>query len=120
MVPTEGGSSPPSAAISRNRTRTCTPATDRRLPRAYYWKFFPRVLFVKSSRTAFERLYRIEPARPLAHTCHRGERNQLSDPKDSEEQFMLPFRIMAIPTEVAQAVRTTLHAPGNGFPAPTD
>jgi hypothetical protein len=30
---------------------------------------------------------------------------------------MLPIRIMAIPTEVAEAVRATLHAPVYGFPA---
>jgi len=30
---------------------------------------------------------------------------------------MVPIRIMAIPTEVSEAVRTTLRAPGNGFPA---
>ncbi len=30
---------------------------------------------------------------------------------------MLPIRIVAIPTEVAEAVRTTLRAPGYGFPA---
>jgi uncharacterized protein DUF1203 len=30
---------------------------------------------------------------------------------------MLPIRIVAIPTEVAEAVRETLRAPGYGFPA---
>jgi hypothetical protein len=34
-----------------------------------------------------------------------------------EEQFMLPIRIVAIPTEVAETVRATLRAPVYGFPA---
>src|SRR5260370_21019000 len=66
MVPTEGGSSPPSVDISRNRTRACTPALPIGVCLARtVGSFFPRVLFVKSSRTAFEPRYRIEPARPL-------------------------------------------------------
>jgi hypothetical protein len=34
-----------------------------------------------------------------------------------EEYFMLTIRIVAIPTEVAEAVRSTLRAPVYGFPA---
>jgi hypothetical protein len=34
-----------------------------------------------------------------------------------EEQIMQPIRVVAIPTEVAEAVRATLRAPVYGFPA---
>jgi len=36
---------------------------------------------------------------------------------ERQEQFMLPIRIVAIPTEVAEAVRANLRAPVYGFPA---
>jgi len=37
--------------------------------------------------------------------------------KRHEERIMMPIRIVAIPTEVAEAVRATLRAPVYGFPA---
>jgi hypothetical protein len=37
--------------------------------------------------------------------------------KNVRKQIMLPIRIVAIPTEVAEAVRATLRAPVYGFPA---
>jgi hypothetical protein len=36
---------------------------------------------------------------------------------DAKIQIMKPIRIVAIPTEVAKAVRSTMRAPGYGFPA---
>jgi hypothetical protein len=38
-------------------------------------------------------------------------------PGDAKIQVMKPFRIVAIPTKVAEAVRSTMRAPGYGFPA---
>jgi hypothetical protein len=37
--------------------------------------------------------------------------------KDVRKQIMQPIRIVAIPTEVAEAVRSTMRAPVYGFPA---
>src|SRR4029077_19495210 len=67
----------------------------------------------------FERLNRIEPERthtPQSLTSRACACRSASE-EGCEEQFMLPIRIVAIPTEVAEAVRTTLRAPVYGFPA---
>ncbi len=67
----------------------------------------------------FERPNRIEPER--THTpqslAYRACTYRSESEEVCEEQFILPIHIVAIPTEIAEAVRATLRAPVYGFPA---
>jgi hypothetical protein len=50
-------------------------------------------------------------------TVVQGGTSRSESQEKCEEQLMLPIRIVAIPTEVAEAVRATLRAPVYDFPA---